>query len=94
LLPLDRIVVAGAISGLMDFIERSRAQKLVMLREDPFVMAEIPVGRIEVLVVRAAGEAGQHIVNHAVAIDKSAVEIVAQVWAGLPKAQCSSGEQR
>ncbi len=80
LLALDAGIIARAVAGLMNFVVRSRAQQLIVIGEDPFVMAQAAVGRVEALMVRAAGEPRLHVVNHPAAGDERAVvDLIAEV---------------
>src|ERR1043166_267638 len=76
LLALEAGIVARAIAGLMNFVERSCAEKFVVIGERPFVMAECAVGGVEALVVRAAGEAGERIVNDARTFNECAIMVL------------------
>src|ERR1022692_2249524 len=80
LLALDAGVVPCPVAGLMELVERCCAKVLVIVGEDPLVMAEIAGGGVEVLVIGAAGKARLSVVNDAVAADDRAiVGLVAQV---------------
>ena len=74
LLALNTPVIPRPIAGLVDLVERSRAQKLVIIVEHPFIMAQTPIGSVKALVVRAARKPGGHVVDDAVAIHHGAVD--------------------
>ena len=80
LLPLEAGVVPRSIARLVNLVEVGCPQKLAVIGEYPLVMAETSIGGVEALVVRAAGKAPLHVVNHARVIDKGGVvALVAQV---------------
>src|ERR1700727_2942326 len=56
LLPLDAGIVSRPIARLVNLVEVGRAEKLVVIVEFPFVMAEIADWCVEFLMVWAAGK--------------------------------------
>ena len=80
LLALDAGVVPRAIAGLVNLVEGSRAQELIIIGENPLVMAEIAGGGVEALVIGAAGKTCLGIVNDTAAThDRAIVSLIAHV---------------
>src|SRR5271168_1634832 len=65
LLPLQAVVAACGVAGLMYLVEIRCSQKLVVSIELPTVMAEISNRSIKGLMEGAAGKPSIHIVYHA-----------------------------
>ena len=80
LLPLEAGVVARAVARLMQLVERSGAQERIVIRENPFVMAQVAIRRVKLLMVRAALEMALGIIDHPRPTNNCAiVPLVAQV---------------
>ena len=85
LLALKAGIVTRAVAGLVNFIERGGTKKFVVVGENPFVMAQAAVGRVETLVIRTAGETRLGVVNNPRVVDHGAVpRFIAQVGQGRP----------
>ena len=80
LFPQDGVVVEGAVSRRVDFIEGRGSQKLVIVRHGAVVVTGIADWGIELLVIRAAGVMRVHVVDHPITAHERAVDwFVAQI---------------